>query len=75
MSTPAIPAMRTFGPLTVPEGHYFMMGDNRDNSRDSRYFLFVPEDNIVGRSSRVALSLDYDHYFVPRWDRFFKPLP
>ena len=31
-----------------------MMGDNRDNSRDSRYFLFVPEDNIVGRSSRGA---------------------
>jgi signal peptidase I len=75
MTTPSVLARRSFGPVIVPAGHYFVMGDNRDNSADSRYFKFVPEDEIVGRSSRVALSFDYDNYLIPRWDRFFKPLP
>ena len=75
MSTPIQPAMRTFGPKKVPAGEYFVMGDNRDNSKDSRYIGFVPLDNIVGRSSRVVLSLNYDNYYLPRLNRFFRSLP
>ncbi|HMB95007.1 MAG TPA: signal peptidase I, partial [Tepidisphaeraceae bacterium] len=71
---PQIRAMRTFGPIVVPAGEYFMMGDNRDISADSRYIGTVKLDQILGRSSRVALSLDYDHYFLPRWNRFFKSM-
>jgi signal peptidase I len=76
MSTPSIEgAMRSYGPVTVPQGRYFMLGDNRDNSADSRYIGFVPRNNIVGRSSRVILSLNYDNYYLPRSQRWFRALP
>jgi signal peptidase I len=64
-----IPAMRTFGPVHVSEGHYFMMGDNRDNSFDSRYFGTVDRGQIVGRATSVVLSLDKSNYWLPRWSR------
>ena len=68
---------RSFGPITVPQGKYFMMGDSRDNSKDSRFFrdTFVPRDQIVGRATAIALSVDLNHHWLPRWARFFSSLP
>ena len=71
---PARSSERVFGPVAVPEGTYFMLGDNRDNSADSRYIGFVPRRNIVGRAKRVAVSLDPEHHFLPRMRRFLSPL-
>jgi signal peptidase I len=71
---PALPAMRNFGPSQVPEGHYFMMGDNRDDSFDSRYYGPVERRRIVGQATAVVLSFDRTHYWVPRWSRFFRSL-
>lgn len=64
----------SFGPVAVPDGMYFMLGDNRDNSADSRYFGFVPRRNIVGRATRVVISLNPEKHFVPRGERFLTTL-
>jgi len=66
--------LRSFGPVRVPEGSYLVLGDNRDNSADSRVYGFIPRQEIVGHAIRIVLSLDYDHYFMPRFERSFRPL-
>ena len=75
MLTPGRPAIRTIRPTTVPDGQYFVMGDNRDDSLDSRWFGLVSRDLIVGRVPGLVLSLDPARYYRPRWDRFFHPIP
>jgi signal peptidase I len=55
---PARPLHDNWGPLVVPPQHYFMMGDNRYNSKDSRYWGFVPRDNLRGRPLFVYYSYD-----------------
>ena len=59
---------------TFAMDYYFMMGDNRHNSLDSRYWGFVPEDHIVGKPSFVWLSLDKEKSFPAniRWNRIFR---
>lgn len=72
--TPQRPAIRSFGPVVVPEGKYFMMGDNRDNSADSRYFGFVDRKFILGQAKYIVISLNIIDQYQPRWKRFFTAL-
>ena len=67
-------AMRDFGPLKIPQGQYLMLGDNRDNSKDSRYIGLVRRELITGQIRRLAFSLDGDHYYLPRTERFGSPI-
>ena len=75
MVTPRRPSLRSFDQVTIPEKKYFMMGDNRDNSADSRFFGFVERSRIVGQATSIVISLDIKHKYEPRWERFFTKLP
>jgi signal peptidase I len=65
---------RSYGPVIVPADEYFVLGDNRDNSADSRIYSFIPRGEIIGRSSSVVFSLDGDNYYLPRTERFLTEL-
>jgi len=62
--------------MEIPPGQYLMLGDNRDNSRDSRRIGLIDRDRITGRAHTVAFSVDFDSTFLPqpRIDRFVRPL-
>ena len=65
---------RSYGPSVVPDDQYFVLGDNRDNSADSRIYSFVPRSEIIGRSSSVVFSLDSQNNYLPRGERFLAGL-
>ena len=66
--------LSSFPPVNIAEGFYLALGDNRDRSSDSCVSRLIPRSEIVGRSRNVVLSLNYDNYYLPRNDRFFKVL-
>ncbi|QNA89323.1 signal peptidase I [Massilia sp. Dwa41.01b] len=66
----AVSARKNFGPVTVPPDQYLMLGDNRDNSADSRYIGFVPRELLIGRAVRVLVSADTLGNWAPRFERF-----
>jgi signal peptidase I len=66
-------ARDNFGPIVVPRGHLFMMGDNRDNSHDSRFWGALPRDLVKGKAMFLYWSWDQDRR-LPRLNRLFRPV-
>jgi len=70
--TPSV--MQHFAPVVIPKDMYLAMGDNRDNSADSRVIGLVPRSELLGKAKRVIVSLDYDDYYLPRKERVLHDL-
>ena len=65
------PTTHDWGPIVVPPGHYFVMGDNRDESYDSRFWGFLPRSHIVGQPLIIYLSIATDPLRI-RWNRMLR---
>ena len=66
---PQVAARRNFGPVVLPKDQYFFLGDNRDNSADSRYIGLVPRHLLIGKAHHVVLSADIKGNWLPRLGR------
>jgi len=64
-----LPDRNDWAEHVVPPGHYLMIGDNRDNSEDGRWWGFVPEDNLVGKATRIWFNWDLQRTGGPTWSR------
>lgn len=69
-----VAAKDTWGPVAIPEGQFLMLGDNRDNSADSRYIGLVPRHLLIGRAERVLVSANILEHWQPRFERFGQSL-
>ena len=61
-------------PLYIPAGYYYVLGDNRDSSIDSRNIGLIHREQILGKGRTIAFSLDYSNFYIPRKDRFLRDL-
>ncbi len=68
------PSCQDLTELVVPEDHYFFLGDNRDNSLDSRCYGYVPRSELRGHATHILLSLNKNDSYKPRFERFFEKL-
>ncbi|TQV89883.1 signal peptidase I [Aliikangiella coralliicola] len=67
-------SLDSFDETTIPEDYLLVLGDNRDNSADSRVIGLIPRSELVGRAERVVVSFDSDNYYLPRDGRYWQRL-